>query len=61
LTAQQDELAMEALDLEAQISTNRRDATFVLAGKPGAVECMIVRAALEGFSGCRPRRTRPRC
>jgi hypothetical protein len=47
LTAQHDELAMEALDFEAQISTNRRGVTFVLAGKNGAVECMIVRAALE--------------
>ncbi|SAL02475.1 hypothetical protein AWB80_08367 [Caballeronia pedi] len=38
---------MEALDLEPQISANRRGVTFVLAGKKGAVECMIVRAALE--------------
>ncbi|KXU86779.1 hypothetical protein CR51_37255 [Caballeronia megalochromosomata] len=40
---------MEALDFEAQISTNRRGVTFVLAGKNGAVECMIVRAAMEAY------------
>ena len=40
---------MEALDLEVQISTNRRGVTFVLAGKHGPVECMIARAALEAF------------
>jgi hypothetical protein len=49
LTAQYDELAMEALDLEAQISANRRGVTFALVGKNGLVECMIVRAVLEAF------------
>ncbi|CAL8480759.1 protein of unknown function (plasmid) [Caballeronia sp. S22] len=42
-----DSLAMEALDLEAQISANRRGVIFVLAGKAGTVECLIARAALE--------------
>jgi hypothetical protein len=43
------------------------DATFVLAGKSGAVECMIVRAALEAFFGLPTEadeakmRNRPRC
>ena len=40
---------MEALDLEPQILTNRRGVTFVVAGKNGAVECVIARAALEAF------------
>ncbi|GJH22789.1 DUF1488 family protein [Caballeronia novacaledonica] len=38
---------MEALDCEPQISANRCGVTFVLAGKNGAVECKITRAALE--------------
>lgn len=40
---------MEAFDLGAQISANRLCVTFVLAGKNGAVECMIARDALEAF------------
>lgn len=40
---------MEALDLEPQVSPNRRGITFVLSPKTGPVECMVPRVVLESF------------
>lgn len=38
---------MDALDLEPQISLNRRGVIFALTWKHGSVECVISRTTLE--------------
>jgi hypothetical protein len=40
---------MEALDLEPQVSPNRRGVTFVLSRKTGPVECVVPRVVLESY------------
>jgi hypothetical protein len=40
---------METLDLDSQISANRRGVSFIFASKLGAIECMISRALLEAY------------
>jgi hypothetical protein len=42
-------LPMEALDLEPQISGDRRGVLFTLTSKSGPVECMILRVAMESY------------
>jgi len=40
---------METIDLEPQISSDRRGVLFTLTSRNGPIECMILRVAMESY------------